>query len=94
MTFLWIYCPDMAKIDHASQPELPIAQQISCRRCKGVGTVYYARMRAEIIGGKRITCPECKFTEGSILQSSYFDTSSHLITKKGQEGGGGSSAIP
>jgi hypothetical protein len=62
MTFLRIYCLDMAKIDHASQPELPIAQQITCRRCKGVGTVYYARMPAEIIGGKRIACPECNGT--------------------------------
>jgi DnaJ-class molecular chaperone len=52
----------MATIDHASQLELPIAQRITCRRCKGAGTVYYARIPAEIIGGKRIICPECNGT--------------------------------
>jgi DnaJ-class molecular chaperone len=72
MTFLRIYCPSMAKIDHASQPELPIAQQITCRRCNGVGTVYYARMRAEIIGGKRVTCPECNGTGGLDLAEQLF----------------------
>jgi|ERR1700722_20224476 hypothetical protein len=60
MTFLWVYLPGMAIIDHASQPELPIAQQITCQRCKGTGTVYYVRTAAEVIGGKRIGCPECK----------------------------------
>jgi DnaJ-class molecular chaperone len=60
MTFLWVYLPRMAIIQHASQPELPIAQRITCRRCKGMGTVYYIRTSAEVIGGKRIGCPECK----------------------------------
>jgi hypothetical protein len=60
MVFQWVYSPAMATIDHASQPELPIAQRITCRRCKGVGTVYYVRTSAEVIGGKRIGCPECK----------------------------------
>jgi hypothetical protein len=59
MTFLWVYLPRMATIDHVRQPELPIAQRITCRRCKGAGTVYYARIPAEVIGGKRILCPEC-----------------------------------
>jgi DnaJ-class molecular chaperone len=59
MMFLKVYSPGMAKIDHASQPELPIVQRITCRRCKGSGTVYYARMPAEVVGGKRIICPEC-----------------------------------
>jgi hypothetical protein len=60
MTFLWVYLQRMATIDHPSQPELPIAQRITCRRCKGVGTVYYIRTEAEVVGGKRIGCPECK----------------------------------
>jgi DnaJ-class molecular chaperone len=59
MAFLWVYLRRMVTIDHASQPELPIAQRISCRRCKGAGTVYFARSQAEVIGGKRIPCPEC-----------------------------------
>jgi hypothetical protein len=59
MTFLWVYLPGMATIDHVGQPELPIGQRIACRRCKGSGAVYYARIPAEIIGGKRIQCPEC-----------------------------------
>jgi hypothetical protein len=59
ITFLWVYLPGMATIDHASQPELPIAQRITCRRCKGAGTVYFARVPVEVIGGKRIRCPEC-----------------------------------
>ena len=59
MTFLWVYLPGMATIDHLGQPELPIGQRIACRRCKGSGAVYYARISAEIIGGKRIQCPEC-----------------------------------
>jgi hypothetical protein len=58
-TLPWVYLPGMATIGHASQPELPIAQRITCRRCKGAGTVYYARISAEVIGGKRIGCPEC-----------------------------------
>jgi DnaJ-class molecular chaperone len=62
MTFLWVYLPRMATIDHESQPELQIAQRIACRRCKGAGTVYYARIPAEVIGGKRINCPECNGT--------------------------------
>jgi hypothetical protein len=32
-----------------------------CRRCKGSKTVYYASMRsgAEVIGGRRMACPDC-----------------------------------
>jgi hypothetical protein len=59
MTFLWVYRQGMTTIDHVGQPELPIGQRIACRRCKGSGAVYYARIPAEIIGGKRIQCPEC-----------------------------------
>jgi hypothetical protein len=59
ITFLWVYLPGMVTIDHASQPELPIAQRITCRRCKGAGTVYFGRVPVEVIGGKLIRCPEC-----------------------------------
>jgi len=52
----------MAKNDHTGQPELPIVQRIVCRRCKGSGAVYYARIPAEVVGGKRISCPECNGT--------------------------------
>jgi hypothetical protein len=62
MTFLWVYLPDMSKIDNTGQPELPIVQRIACRRCKGSGAVYYARVPAEVVGGKRIGCPECNGT--------------------------------
>src|ERR1700722_18936020 len=50
MTFLWVYLQRMATIDHPSQPELPIAQRITCRRCKGVGTGLF---RAESGRGHR-----------------------------------------
>ena len=59
MTFLWVYSSGMGTIHHPDQPELPIVQQITCRRCRGVGEVYYARIRADVVGGKRIRCPEC-----------------------------------
>jgi len=49
----------MGTIDHPDQPELPIVQQITCRRCRGAGEVYYARFPADVVGGKRIGCPEC-----------------------------------
>jgi hypothetical protein len=49
----------MGAIHHPDQPELPIVQQIICRRCRGVGHVYYARLPGDIVGGKRIGCPEC-----------------------------------
>ena len=49
----------MGTIHHPDQPELPIVQQITCRRCRGAGEVYYARLPADVVGGKRIGCPEC-----------------------------------
>jgi hypothetical protein len=30
-----------------------------CVRCGGSRTVYYVRSRPEVVGGKRIPCPEC-----------------------------------
>jgi hypothetical protein len=51
--------PGMGTIHHPDQPELPIVQQIICRRCRGAGEVYYARVPADVVGGKRIGCPEC-----------------------------------
>jgi hypothetical protein len=58
-TFLWVYPPSMGTIHHSDQPELPIVQQITCRRCRGAGEVYYARFPADVVGGKRIGCSEC-----------------------------------
>jgi hypothetical protein len=52
--------PAMATIQDHGQLELPIAQKIICRRCGGAGQVYYARTGAEVVGGKRIECPECE----------------------------------
>jgi hypothetical protein len=49
----------MATIQDHAQLELPLAQKILCRRCSGAGEVYYARTGAEVVGGKRIKCPEC-----------------------------------
>jgi hypothetical protein len=51
--------PVMAIIQDLGQLELPIAQKIICRRCRGTGEVYYARTGADVVGGKRIECPEC-----------------------------------
>jgi DnaJ-class molecular chaperone len=31
-----------------------------CGRCSGTGRVYYVRPRAAVVGGKRVTCPECR----------------------------------
>ena len=41
--------------------EVPI---LVCRRCKGGKTVYHSRNRSniDVIGGKRIPCPECPGT--------------------------------
>jgi len=30
-----------------------------CRRCGGSRTIYYVRSRPEVVGGKRVPCPEC-----------------------------------
>ena len=59
-TFSEVYnAARMATIQDHGQLELPIAQKIICRRCGGTGEVYYARTGAEVVGGKRIECPEC-----------------------------------
>jgi hypothetical protein len=58
-TFWWVYMQVMATIQDLCQLELPIAQKMICRRCCGAGEVYYARTGADVVGGKRIECPEC-----------------------------------
>ena len=54
------YSQLMATIRDLGQIELPIAQKIVCRRCRGAGDVYYARTGADVVGGKRVECPECE----------------------------------
>jgi hypothetical protein len=49
----------MTIIRDPDQAELPIAEKIVCRRCRGIGTVYYVRTGAPVVGGKRIACIEC-----------------------------------
>jgi hypothetical protein len=43
------------------QPALPLTPPTRCLRCDDDGTVYYKVLRygAKVVGGKRITCPEC-----------------------------------
>jgi DnaJ-class molecular chaperone len=36
-----------------------MTEPLTCRRCDGAGDVYYIRTPAPVIGGRRITCPEC-----------------------------------
>lgn len=61
----------------AEQSPLPLTPPVRCLRCNGTGEVYYLAHRAisgprspsvlwsrpEIVGGKRIACPECKGTK-------------------------------
>jgi DnaJ-class molecular chaperone len=67
----------MGAIHHPDQPELPIVQQITCRRCRGVGQIYYVRIPADVVGGKRIKCPECAGLGRLDLAGQLFD---HDIT--------------
>jgi DnaJ-class molecular chaperone len=48
-------------IHDTGQTVLPLAATDAiCKRCKGQGTTYRTRVRGvEVIGGKRILCPEC-----------------------------------
>lgn len=41
------------------QRALPLTPPAPCRRCGGTGDVYYLPGRREVIGGKRVVCPEC-----------------------------------
>ena len=47
--------------DRRQQPLPWTSHKAVCGRCKGSKTVYYASMRSgvEVIGGRRIPCPEC-----------------------------------
>ncbi len=78
----------MAKIDHANQPELPIAQRITCRRCKGVGTVYYIRTLAKVVGESGLAARSAKDSEVSTLRISYSDTLPYPKTKRGAKDDG------
>jgi hypothetical protein len=43
------------------QPALPLTPPTRCLRCDADCTVYYLKDATRIVlGGKRITCPECK----------------------------------
>lgn len=44
------------------QPPLPLTPPVPCERCDGQGTVYRTG-RADVIGGKRIACPDCGGTK-------------------------------
>jgi DnaJ-class molecular chaperone len=61
----------MAELIHdRKQKPLPWKSHKSvCRRCKGSKTVYYTALRPgmEIIGGRRISCPECGGT-GTVFE--------------------------
>jgi DnaJ-class molecular chaperone len=49
---------------------------ISCQRCKGQETTYRVKVHgADVIGGKRVTCPECG-GEGKVQTGIYPPTSS------------------
>ncbi len=48
-----------------TQASLPLGQEADvCRRCNGARTVYYMRRRCDVVGGKRIPCPECTSVKG------------------------------
>lgn len=42
------------------QRVLALTPPVPCRRCGGAGDVYYLANRPEVIGGKRVICPECR----------------------------------
>lgn len=44
------------------QPPLPLTPSEPCQRCRGAEDVYYLPGRADVVGGKRIVCPECNGT--------------------------------
>jgi hypothetical protein len=96
MTFLWVYPPGMGTIHHSDQPELPIVQQITCRRCRGAGEVYHARFPADVVGGKRIRCPECAGAGKLDLaeQLFRFDIVTHRKKPRGTRRTGHGSAEP
>jgi DnaJ-class molecular chaperone len=61
-----------------SQVCLPLAATpIACQRCKGQGTTYRVEVHgADVIGGKRMTCPECG-GEGRAQTGTYPPTPSN-----------------
>ena len=48
----------------ADQPALPLTPPVRCLRCLGTGDVYHRQYLTGhvVLGGKRITCPECSGT--------------------------------
>jgi len=78
----------MGTIHHPDQPELPIVQQITCRRCRGAGEVYYARLPADVVGGSASDAPNVVAPESSTLLGNCSGATSYLITRNHAEGGG------
>lgn len=55
--------------DRKQKPVPWASRKTVCRRCNGHKTIYHAAVRpgVEIIGGRRVTCPECGGT-GTVLE--------------------------
>jgi hypothetical protein len=56
--------PDPSRMPHQPTLPWPGADEV-CPKCKGKGDVYYLQAKhggADVVGGKRVTCPACDGT--------------------------------